>query len=125
MQTRWVNRNVDLEALTKRVEGFFKSKGFETVLEGSQHKYTVAGFLRVDNKSRNFYVIAETNKEGLTVEFCTEKGGRFLPLLGPLVSMFGGGVLVMDRFKSLEFYQRLETEFWAFMEMAVERSTVS
>lgn len=116
---------MDLEALIKRVEEFFKSKGFDTVVEGSQHKYTVTGSLRVDNKPRSFYVIAETNKEGLTVEFCAEKGGRFLPLLGPLVSMFGGGVFMVDRYKSLEFYERLETEFWASMEMAVEHCSVS
>jgi hypothetical protein len=125
MQTRWVNKNVDLEALIKRVEEFFRFKGFDTVVEGSQHKYTVVGFLRIDNKPRSFRVTAETSKDGLTVEFCAEKGGKFLPLLGPLVSMFGGGVFVMDRYKSLEFYERLETEFWAFMEMAVERCSVS
>jgi hypothetical protein len=125
LQTRWVNRNVDLEALIKRVEEFFKSKGFDTVVEGSQHKYKVAGSMRVDDKPRSFYAIAETNKEGLTVEFWPSNEGRVLPLLGPLISMFGGGVFMLDRYRSAEFYKRLEAEFWAFMENAVEHCSVS
>jgi hypothetical protein len=35
--------------------------------------------------------------------------------------MFGGGIFILDRLKSQEFYERLETEFWAFVENVVEQ----
>jgi hypothetical protein len=125
MRTKWVRRNVDFEALSRHIAEFFKSKGFETIVEKSQGKYKVVGVLRVDKKMRSSYVTISQDADGFVVEFIGEKGGRFLPLLTPLATMFGGGVFVLDSLKSREFYEALETEFWAFMDEAVHQSCIS
>jgi hypothetical protein len=125
MRTKWVRRNVDFEALSKRIVDFFKKKGFETMVEKSQDKYNVVGVSRIDGKMRSSYVTISQEADGFVVEFIGEKGGRFLPWLDSLATMFGGGVLVLERLKSREFYEALETEFWAFMEDAVDQSSFS
>jgi hypothetical protein len=95
------------------------------MVEKSQDKYNVVGVSRIDGKMRSSYVTISQEADGFVVEFIGEKGGRFLPWLDSLATMFGGGVLVLERLKSREFYEALETEFWAFMEDAVDQSSFS
>jgi hypothetical protein len=34
--------------------------------------------------------------------------------------MFGGGVFLLEKLRTHEFYEKLETEFWVFVEHAVD-----
>ena len=125
LQTRWLNKNVDLEGLSKRIEEFYKSKGFEVLVEGSKDAFRVVGVLRVGDKLRSSYVGINGNPNDFTVEFSGGQMGRFSQFLSPLITMFGGGVLILERLRSQEFYEKLETEFWAFVEHVVDRTGVS
>jgi hypothetical protein len=125
MQTKWVKKNVDFEVLSRRIADFFKNKGFETIVEESQGKYKIVGALRVGERMRSSYVTISQDADGFVVGFIGGKGGGFMQFLTPLATMFGAGVFVLDSLKSKEFYVALETEFWAFMDEAVDRSCVS
>jgi hypothetical protein len=59
--------------------------------------------------------------DDFTVDFASEKESRLSLLAGPLATMFGGGVFVLDRLKRREFYEKLEADFWFFVETIVER----
>jgi len=122
LQTRWLNKNVDLEGLSRRIEGFYKARGFDTLVEGSKDASRVAGVLRVGDRLRSSYVSINGNPDDFTVEFSGSQTGRFSQFLTPLITMFGGGVLILERLRSQEFYEKLETEFWAFLEHAVDQS---
>jgi len=39
--------------------------------------------------------------------------------------MFGGGALILERLQSQEFYDKLETEFWAVVENAVDQTAAT
>ena len=121
MQTRWVNRNVALNVLSKRIEDFYKRKGFETSVDHLEDTYKIVAALRIDDKLRTSYVSVKGNSNDFTVEFLGGRSGRFSLLLAPLATMFGGGIFILDRLKSQDFYERLETEFWAFVENVVEQ----
>jgi hypothetical protein len=120
MKARWVDKNVDLEQLSRRLEQFFKDQGFETTAERSTAGCAISGHLRVENRFRSFLVNITGNPEDLTVEFLAEKEGKLSLLVGPLATMFGGGVFVLDRLKRREFYEKLESGFWLFTEELVD-----
>jgi hypothetical protein len=114
-----------LRGLSKRIEEFFKSKGFEVLVEGSEGDFKVVGVLRVGDKLQSSYASINGNPNDFTVEFSGAQNSRFSQLLTPLITMFGGGILILKRLQSQEFYEKLETEFWAFVEHAVDQTVVS
>jgi hypothetical protein len=120
MKARWVDKNVDLEQLSRRLEQFFKDQGFETTIERCKAGCTISGHLRVGRQFRSFLVSITGSPKDLTVEFLAEKEGRLSLLAGPLITMFGGGVFMLDRLKRREFYEKLESGFWLFTEELVD-----
>lgn len=122
VQTRWVKKNVDLEELSKRVEEFYKSKGSEVLVERLGGAFKVTGVMRVGDRPRSSFVSISGSPDDFTIEFLGSQLGRFSQFLTPLITMLGGGVFILDRLRSQEFYEKLETEFWAFVEHAVEQA---
>jgi len=122
LQIRWTNKNVDLDNLSKHVEEFYKGKGFEALVERSKDAFKVVAVMRIGDKLRSSYVSINGNPNDFTVEFSGSQTGRFSQFLTPLITMFGGGVLILDRLRSQEFYEKLETEFWLFIEHEVDRA---
>jgi hypothetical protein len=118
-----VNKNVDLEGLTKQVEDFYKGKGFEVVVERSKDAFKVVAALRVGERVRSSYVSITGNPNDFTVEFVGSQIGRFSQFLMPLITMVGGGVLVLDRLRNQEFFEKLEAEFWVSVEHAVDQAS--
>lgn len=124
MEYRWVGKTVDLQELSKRVEEFYKSKGFETKLEYSDGFYKVNSVLRIENKLRISSARIHGSPNDFVVEFLSGKGERFSNMLVHWAAMFGGGVFMLDGLRSQEFYERLERDFWIFVEKAVGQLAV-
>ena len=125
MRSRWVNRNVDLAGLSKRIEEFFKSKAFEVLVEGSKEEFKVIGVLRVGDRPRSSFVSINGNPKDFIVGFSGDQRSRLSQFLTPLITMFGGGALILERLQSQEFYDKLETEFWAVVENAVDQTAAT
>jgi tRNA1(Val) A37 N6-methylase TrmN6 len=123
LQTRWVGKNVDLEELSRHVSQFLKDKGFEIVVENAENSHRIMGFLRVGDKRRGVWINVNGAPNDVLVDFSSNKEGKLSLLAGPLVTMFGGGVFVLDRLKRQEFYEKLEAEFWLFLEEIIEHPT--
>ena len=123
MQTRWVGKNVDLEELSRHVSQFLKDEGFEIAVENAENSHRIMGFLRVGDKKRGVWINVSGAPNDVLVDFLSNKEGKLSLLAGPLVTMFGGGVFVLDRLKRQEFYEKLEAEFWLFLEEIIEHPT--
>ena len=123
MQTRSLGKNVSLEGLSERVSQFLRDKGFETVVESVENSYKIMGFLRVGDKKRGVRININGAPNDVVVDFLSDKEGKLSLLAGPLVTMFGGGVFVLDRLRRQEFYEKLEAEFWLFLEEIIEHRT--
>jgi hypothetical protein len=121
MQTRWIDKGVDLEKLGESVTQFFKDRGFETVVDHVQSAYKIVGSMRVGDALRMIQVSVTGVPDDFRVDFASEKESRLSLLAGPLATMFGGGVFVLDRLRRREFYEKLEADFWFFVETIVER----
>ena len=125
MGEQWVGKNVDLALLSERVEDFFNGKVFQTRKDVLADGYKISASPRSQEGLGGVVVYVRGKSSDFVVEFAGGKRGRFSAMLGSLVTMFGGGGLVLRSLKLQEAMDRLEREFWAYTEEAIAELTDS
>lgn len=127
MQNRWTEKNIDLDLLSNRIEDFFKDRGFLTKRTQSEGERTIfwtseATTIRLKDPMRA-KIIGDSN------DFVIELVASELTLrpirLGLLTKSFGGGYFALRGLRLRETLQKLETEFWAYMEDKIIQLTDS
>lgn len=122
MKNRWIGKTVNLHSLAESAELFFREKQFKTRLDESSERLEVNVVLRKDYEVRSVTVSIYGRPEDFVVDFTAAgEDARSLLKLKSMMSLFGGGALLLRPYRSLEFYQRLEDEFWTHMQSAVSR----
>ncbi|MGD8505685.1 MAG: hypothetical protein PVF15_03365 [Candidatus Bathyarchaeota archaeon] len=117
MQRRWVGKNVNLALLSSYIENFFKIRGLETGKEESEGKYTIRWAPpRVNNKRGTMKVTIVGDADDFSVEFIASERTRRSIRLGSLTTQFGGGYLLLRGLRLREALEKLEREFWAYVE---------
>lgn len=123
MCRRWVKKNVDLCLLSEHVTYFLKSKGFTTKEDKSGKKWIIIGKLHHGSIGRDLRSAIEVRISGNSNDFKVEylPSGQSRPsiLLDSILTLFGGGSLVVRRLKYQEAIQKLEREFWGFIENTI------
>lgn len=120
MQRQWVGKNVDLQLLSECVEDFFKDKGFKTEKDESAGKYTILWAPQRVRNMRNAMIARVFGKSNdFVVEIIASERTRGSIRLGMLTSAFGGGYLALRGLKTKEVLERLEREFWSYVEEKV------
>ncbi len=120
MEDTWIDKDVDLSALTYCIVEFFRKKNFGIFNEGSGETHTIVA---TPNKSHGIVeeiIVHVTGKPSdFTVKF--EAGSRSSELvrLGIFTSTFGGGMFTLKGLKSQEALERLESEFWNYVDRVV------
>ena len=118
MQYHWVGRNVDLKALSERVELYFTERELEPELKKitGEYKIEVAG-----DKILSAQIIIEVKILGqpnnFTVEIAADKRRGFLsPLmtLGYIAQNFWGGIILKE-IKARETWEKFEEKFWEYV----------
>lgn len=120
MYKQWVGKNVDLALLSKRIVGFFEGIGFKCKEIHVKKEHGVTGkpfHLKIMCERVVVDVFGHSND--FSVEFDT--GSSRSLLLGSGATLFGGGVFVLRGLELKEALEKLESEFWMFMEDAVAR----
>jgi len=122
MFDRWVGKKVNLKSLSENLVQFFEEKGFSSVLETeSSNEYRVIAVPKQpSNIQGSVNVFIRGNSEDFVVEFVGDSSPRLLRVLGGLSTLFGGGILVLKDLKSQEELERLEREFWSFLDRKIE-----
>ena len=122
MIDRWVDKDVDLGLLSEAVKSFFDEKLFRSKAEKrSKDEFCITAILqRVSGTSLagNVKVTVRGIPDDFEVEFVAGSG-RFAKL-GGLVTLLGGGALLLRDLKSSEELERLENEFWLFIDKQVD-----
>ena len=122
MQGRWCGKNVDLAILSERIENFFRDKGFRIIKDLSEPEGKILakppkgiGILgRVTIR-----VLGDSND--FLIEFSTSNHSRSAVKLGLITTMCGGGNLVLRGLKSQEALEKLESDFWIYIEEDITR----
>jgi len=126
MRIKFAGKNIDIDLLSERVERFLMDRGFKTLREKIRGGYKILGIRSVcEGKNESVCVKISGNPDKFAVDF--ESGGVMrTPLWAiSLARMVGAGYFVLRDLKSKEMYEKLESEFWAFIDEAVSSPTFS
>lgn len=118
MQKRWTGQNVDLNSLSDGVDDFFKSRGFLT------NKSESAGEHKILLRPKYSTIKLE---EPISVRIVGDPGNFVIDLraselttrsvrMGMLTKSLGGGYYLLRSLKLREELEKLENEFWIFVE---------
>jgi len=127
MQTRWTGKNVDLDKLSECIEeGFFRDRGFSTERTESEGERAILWTpQRAINMRRAMMVKIVGDSNDFMIELkASELAGRSIQL-GLLTKIFGGGHLAIRGLRLKEALEKLEREFWVFVEDKVAQLTGS
>jgi len=121
MRIRWDGKNVDFGLLSTNIKNFFQSKGFETeIVRFTSTKYKVLARVRQpSSKYLNLEVKVYGDPNGFVVDFSTTAHIHSSVKLGFLTIPFGGGSLLLRGVRLKETLERLEGEFWAYVQEVV------
>jgi hypothetical protein len=126
MQSQWIGKNVDLKLLGECIEDFFKDKGFKTTKDESAGKYTILWTSkRVRNMRDAMRAAVFGDSNDFVVEIIASERTRGSIRLGMLTKAFGGGYLALRGLKAKETLEKLEKEFWTYIEEKVTHLTGS
>jgi hypothetical protein len=111
---------MNLSLLSERAEDFLKDRGFLTEKDESAEEYKILWASPDARNMRNAMTVrifGNPNDFGVEI-IASERTRRFIKL-GLLTQMFGGGYLVVRGLKAKEALEKLEKEFWIYMEEKV------
>jgi len=119
LRDRWIHKNVNLQLLADNVKDFLSQQYFETRIETSRNGHTVCAIPKKGGIS-GFVVRILGEPNDFTVEFAPNERLRYVTRLGFITTLLGGGGILLRGLKSQEMLEKLEEEFWVFIDTRIE-----
>ncbi len=120
MQRQWTGKGVDLALLSEGVEDFLKDRGFLTEKEESAGEHKILWVSPNARDMRNAMTVRIFgNPNDFRVEIIASERTSGPIRLGLLTRLFGGGYLVVRGLRAKEALEKLEREFWVYVEERV------
>lgn len=122
VRNQWLEKNVDLNALTERIRPFFSETDFETTVEKVQEGYSLQAVSKIPNLKLRINVTILGQPNDFTVDFSAGGGEGYSSLsmiAGYLTAMFGGGFLISREARKRETLDLLESSFWRHTQVQV------
>lgn len=122
MQEQWIGKNVDLALLCSCVQDFFSGKGFKIVKDESIEECML---LMIPQNTREMHgrisVKIWGDPNDFMIEFDAGERARSSTMLGALTTAFFGGRFVLRSLKWKEVSEKLQREFWIYVEQTITR----
>jgi len=127
MQKRWTGKSVDLDLLYHCVDDFFTNQKLLTEKSESSGERTL--ILRSKHAARKFgepiSLRITGNSDDFTVDLKASELAARTVRAGMLTKSLGGGYLLLKGLKLQEELEKLEKEFWIYVEDKVAQLTGS
>jgi hypothetical protein len=123
MQKRWRGKNVDLDQLSDSVEDFFKSRSLQPKRAETAGERTISWFPGYRGAGLKEPVTARIfgEPDDFTIDLKASELTKNSIRTGILTKPFGGGYFLLKAVKLKEELERLENEFWIFMEEKIDQ----
>jgi len=127
MWDRWTGRVTDLESLAENLRLFFERKEFNAASEerGKNEYRIVAIQKKTADESKSLLRINVTIRgepSDFRIEFSSSADSRPFSRFANLSALIGAGIFALRELKSTEKSEKLEKEFWKYVDEAVDLS---
>lgn len=116
MKYRWLHKNVIISSIEEAVNSFFEQRKFSTASFESKDSKKIVGVLRHGESAKKVIVTITGKPDDFIVDFFAGESARLMAKFTSLITFFGAGQLELRSLKEKEFYQKLEDEFWKYLE---------
>jgi hypothetical protein len=127
MKTKYVGKHAKFSWISGLVKGFFEGKGLGTKEYGLKDGTRIVAYAE-DLPSVPFAAVEFSREaDDIIVEFLPwgkRERGASTSTLASLVTPFGGGIIVQRELKKKEFMDRVEKEFWEFLDSRLSESSL-
>jgi len=113
----WKDLNVDLGKLASRIESFFRGKGLYAKRISSKEGIKLLVTRNVKLMSFRAEILGDPNDFQVNLVLDEQPDSRTLSSV--FSAFFGGGFLLKD-IKTRELFEKLEPDFWVYVERTVE-----
>jgi hypothetical protein len=118
MKRDW-SKAINLDLLCGAIKEFFEHKGFLVNVDKVANEFRFLILTpKLEGRRKIIKVNVINNVNGFCVEFIPSSSSAF-SFLGYLLRFFGGGIFEKLSLEDREFLDRLEREFWVFVEEIV------
>lgn len=123
MQKRWRGKNVDLDQLSNSVEDFFRSRSLLPRRAETAGERTISWFPGYRGARLKKPVTARIfgKPDDFTIDLKASELTADSIRAGVLTRAFGGGYFLLKAVKLKEDLERLENEFWIFIEERIDQ----
>jgi len=126
LKSEWKTVSVDLSVLTEKIVEFFSSRDFTVLVDKSEKGFRCTIIPKIHHKILDKITVNVCKTaENLTVEFTAENLSHSLVRYGNLLSLFGGGVIFLKGLKSKEELEKLEEDFWWYVDQLINHLQVT
>jgi len=121
LKYQWANKRIDSDKAAVAIEDFLRRHHFSitTSSDGCQTVWT-ALHVNSNHEARRLVISIMQDSSGLTVEL--RAGSRLDPLLKNsfILQFLGAGGIMRRAYESQDYYRKMEDEFWAMLEKAIQ-----
>jgi len=120
MIKRWTDRHIDLENLADLIRSYVESKSLSidkeayedgskilivTIYSSRRHTHKIRIYIK--GHSKDFTIILDANS--------MDRGLKSPRIIGRFLSLFGGGLILLESLKAQEAFHSFQKEFWKFI----------
>lgn len=126
MRTEWLNKHIEPSRLCDPVKGFFKERDLSTKETVSKGKHRIEAFLAGADSMPLAIVEIYGDQSRIVVDFSpwgkNERTAQTM-LVSSVLTLLGGGVLVRQGLRKKELMEKIENQFWDFLDSRVSELT--
>lgn len=116
MKYRWLNKDIDVFSVEGAVKAFLELKEFKTLVSEDQHSKKIIGITRNAEGLKKVMISIEGSPRDIVVSFLASETSQLMSKFSPVFNFFGGGAFTLKGLKQREFYEKIEDEFWTYLE---------
>jgi hypothetical protein len=119
LRTEWLEKHIEPSRLCGPIESFFEKMGFSSKETFAKDKHHIEVFLSEFGSGLFAVVEVYGDQNRIVVDFLPwgkdERKAR-MALSFSILTMLGGGILVQQDLKRRELMEKVESQFWAFLD---------
>lgn len=120
MEDRWKGKKVNLSRLSEQILYFFTKKNFTASLQKKKDTHIVVATPQpFHGIAENIEVYIEGRPDDFSIKFAAGSHSRAYVRYGSLLNLVGFGFFVMKGLRSLEEIEKLEKNFWIYVDETI------